>query len=499
MKKYPKRAVRFTLAWALWMLPFVPLAAEPSRQSGAGAAAKAQAAPNAVPRIIASLRAKNSAHAKLTRLCDDVGHRLSGSPALEKAVEWAAATMRADGLENVRTEPVMVRRWVRGEESATLVEPREVPLRMLGLGNSVGTPPEGITAEVVVARTVEDFEALGERVRGRIVLFANPMPAFDPKKGTGYGETVRFRLRGPKMAAEKGALAVLIRSVTANSLGAPHTGVTLYGDSKVKIPGAALSVEDAELLVRLTEAGRKVVVKLKMAARDAGEVPSANVIGEWRGREMPDEFVVIGGHLDSWDVGQGAHDDGAGVVMAMESLAALKRLGLRARRTLRVVLWTNEENGGAGAEQYALDHHAEMDRHVAALESDMGGFRPRGFGVSMKDKAAEARAVVALKRLVSPLASLGATTVLPDMAGADVGDLIEGGVPGMLLLVDESRYFDFHHSAADTVDKVDPVELTEATAAMAAIAWQLAESPGRIDAAIPDKPKRTAPKKAKTR
>lgn len=442
---------------------------------------KAQAKP--IERLVGSIREQNAAFAKLTRLCDDIGHRLSGSAALEHAVEWAATTMRADGLENVRTEPVMVRRWIRGAESARLVEPRPMDLVMLGLGNSVGTPPEGITAEVVLARTPAELDALGDRVRGRIVLFDNPMPSFDAERGTGYGETVGFRLRGPRLAAERGAVAVLIRSVTAHSLSTPHTGVTLYGDTKVRIPGAALTVEHAAHLARLLQAGQKVVVHLKMAARDAGEVPSANVIGEIRGREAPDEIVVIGAHLDSWDVGQGAHDDGAGVVMAMEAAAALRRLELRPRRTIRVVLWTNEENGGAGAEQYAADHRAELDRHIAALESDMGGFRPRGFGLDLEDAAAERAAIATLGRWMKPLAKAfpgRPPVLLPDMAGADVGPLVEHGVPGMLLLVDESKYFDYHHSPADTLDKVEPAALTEATAAMAAMAWVLAETPGRL-------------------
>ncbi len=459
--------------------------------AAAGAAAPPPPA-KAVERLVTSIRGQNLAYAKLTRLCDDVGHRISGSAALEHAVEWAAATMRADGLENVRTEPVMVRRWIRGAESARLVEPRPMDLVMLGLGNSVGTPPEGITAEVVLARTPAAFEALGDRVRGKIVLFDNPMPAYDPKRGTGYGETVGFRLRGPRLAAERGAVAVLIRSVTAHSLSTPHTGVTLYGDAKVRIPGAALTVEHAAHLARLVEAGQKVVVHLKMSARDAGEVPSANVIGEIRGRELPEEIVVIGGHLDSWDVGQGAHDDGAGVVMAMEAAAAMRRLDLRPRRTVRVVLWTNEENGGAGAVQYATDHRAELDRHVAAIESDMGGFRPRGFGIDLEDPAAEAAAAATLGRWMKPLAARfpgSPFRVAPGMAGADVAPLVERGVPGMLLLVDESTYFDYHHSPADTLDKVEPAALTEATAAMAGMAWLLAESPARLGPGAPRTPR----------
>ncbi len=443
-----------------------------------------------VTRIVTDIRKQNDAYRKLLALCDGIGTRISGSPALEKATEWAVAAMRADGLENVRTEPVMVRRWIRGEESAELLEPRPLALHMLGLGNSVGTPAEGLTGEVVVATDEKTFEALGDRVKGHIVLFDNPMPAFDSKKGTGYGDAVRFRISGPRLAAERGALAVLIRSVTAHSLGAPHTGVTVYGDTKVKIPGAALSVEDAALLDRLVTSGQKVVVRLKMGARDAGEVPSANVIGELRGRELPDEFVVIGGHLDSWDVGQGAHDDGAGVVMSMEAVAALRRLDARPRRTVRVVLFTNEENGGAGAGQYAIDHRAEVDRHVAAIETDMGGFRPRGFGIQMPDKAAQARALNVLRGLSGPLKPLGPLVFEGDRSGSDVGPLGAKGVPALMLLVDESRYFDVHHSPADTPEKVDPTELSEATAAMAAMAYVLADRPERIDAVVgkPAKP-----------
>jgi carboxypeptidase Q len=479
-KRCPVAPLRGALVLLLAMCASAALAAPPPAPRPPPSPEKA------VERLVGAIRTQNAAYAKLTRLCDDIGHRLSGSAALEHAVEWAATTMRADGLENVRTEPVTVRRWSRGSESARLVEPRPMDLVMLGLGNSVGTPPEGVTAEVLLARTPAELDALGDRVRGRIVLFDNAMPPFDPKRGTGYGETVGFRLRGPRLAAERGAVAVLIRSVTAHSLSTPHTGVTLYGETKVRIPGAALTVEHAALLARLIEAGQRVVVHLKMAARDAGTALSANVLGEVRGREAPDEIVVIGAHLDSWDVGQGAHDDGAGVVMALEAAAAMRRLDLRPRRTVRVVLWTNEENGGAGAEQYAADHGAELDRHVAALESDMGGFHPRGFGLDLEDAAAERTAVATLRRWMKPMAARfrdRTLTVAPDMAGMDVGPLVERGVPGMLLLVDESKYFDYHHSPADTLDKVDPAALTEATAAMAAMAWLLAETPGRLTAA----------------
>ena len=294
-------------------------------------------------RIIEAALAGNEAYDKLEALCDGIGHRLSGSPQLEQAVRWAARTLEADGQENVHLEPVMVPHWVRGDESLVMVQPRATPIAMLGLGGSVGTPPKGITAEVVVVRDEDELEALGDAARGRIVLFNNPMPPYDPERGAGYGRTVRFRGKGARIASEKGAVACLVRSVTAHSLRSPHTGAMGYGDAEVKIPAAAISTEEADLIARLRARDVRVVVTLKMEAKTLDLAPSANVIGELRGRAQPEEIVVIGGHLDSWDVGQGAHDDATGCVMAMEAINLLRRLNMIPRRTIRVVLWTNEE------------------------------------------------------------------------------------------------------------------------------------------------------------
>ena len=386
---------------------------------------------NEVQKIIDATLAKNDAWRKLEELCDDIGHRLSGSDALGRAVDWAVATLKADGQENVHPEPVMVPRWVRGAESLALVEPRELPLPMLGLGGSVPTPPGGLLGEVVVARDEAELDALGDRARGKIVLFNNPM---DPaQNGADYGKTVRFRGGGARLASAKGAVAFLVRSVTAASHRTPHTGMMSYKDAPAKIPGAAVTGEDADLMVRTIARGKRVVVRLTMGARDEGLAPSANVVAELRGREHPEEVVVIGGHLDSWDVGQGAHDDGGGVVVAMEAIRVLRQLGLRPRRTIRVVLWVNEENGLAGGEQYARDHAAELNNHVAAIEMDSGAD-------------------------LSPMPS----------------------VTGLGLNVDGAHYFDVHHSAADTLDKVDPRELSRCVAAMASLAWILAEMPGRL-------------------
>jgi Zn-dependent M28 family amino/carboxypeptidase len=355
---------------------------------------------------------------------------------------------------------------------------------MLGLGGSVGTPAEGITAEVVVVADEAGLEALGERARGRIALFNNAMPPYDPETGSGYGTAVRFRSNGARLAAAQGAVACLVRSVTASSLCTPHTGAMRYGDAAVKIPAAAVTIEDAELMARLTARGETVRVRLNMEARTLEDAPSGNVIGELRGRERPDEIVVIGGHIDAWDVGQGAHDDGAGCVMAMESLRLLRELGMVPRRTIRVVLWTNEENGLAGARAYAADHAAELPRHVAAIESDSGAFAPVGLSVECADAQRQAGAVAHLTQLAELLEPLGASSVETGFSGADLGPMRDAGVVLMGHRVEGSIYFNYHHSPADTLDKVDPDDLARNVAVMAITAYVLADMEERLGDAV---------------
>jgi carboxypeptidase Q len=443
----------------------------------------AAAPPPDVPaRLVAAAQGDDQAFRRLTELCDGVGHRLSGSPALDRAIEWARAAFEKDGHENVRLEPVTVKKWVRGDELATLVTPIRQPLAMVGLGGSVGTPRGGLEAEVVVAKDEAGVRALGPAARGKILLIDAPMPPYDEEKNaSGYGAVVDYRYDGPRLAAEVGAVAFLLRSLTERSLHTPHTGATRYEGAPRKVPAAAIATEDADLIHRLYDAGRRPVVRLKMGARDAGTAPSANVVAELRGRELPDEIVVIGAHLDSWDVGQGAHDDGAGVVMVIEALRHLRALGTPPRRTIRAVLWTNEENGLAGAMAYAQAHAAELPNHFTAIETDMGAFAPLGFGIEMVDEAKQAAAAERLTALMPALQPLGATRVFPGSSGADIIPLKRAGVPGMMLVVDERHYFDFHHSPADTLDKVDPAVLARGVAAMAVMAWTLAEAPGRLD------------------
>jgi carboxypeptidase Q len=436
-----------------------------------------------VDRIITGILAKNNAWEKLETLCDEIGHRLSGSAGLEKAIDWAIDVMKKDGHENVRKEAVEVKKWVRGAESARMIAPRVADLPILGLGGSIGTPSEGITAQVAVVEDEKGLDALGDKAVGKIILFNNPMPKYDPEKGSGYGHTVRFRVHGAKMASEKGAVAILIRSVTAHSLRSPHTGVMHYGEGVKKIPAAALTVEDAEMLARLFARGQVVKVTLKMSAKtEATPALSHNVIAELRGREKPDEIVVIGGHIDSWDAGQGAHDDGGGCVIAMEAISALRRLKIIPRRTIRVVLWTNEENGLAGAKAYAKAHASELSKHFAAIESDSGAFAPIGFGLDLKDDKDEARTAEVLEIYARLINRLRPQRVWAGFGGADVGPLRAQGVVAMGLRVEGSKYFNYHHSHADTLDKVDPRELSEGVASMAAMAFILAELPDKIDA-----------------
>ncbi len=417
-------------------------------------------------RIVAAALADDGAYRKLAHLTDRVGARLAGSPALERAVAWAADAMRADGHENVRAEPAMVPVWVRGVESAAIVRPVERPIAILALGGSSSTPPEGIEAPVVVVPDWPAFDALGDGARGKIVLFAWKMPPYGPQ-GSGYAEGSKFRVDGPQKAAARGAVAALVRSVTARSLGSPHTGMTKLDQP---FPAAAVSVEDAELLARLAAAG-EVRVRLKLGCRTLPDAQSANVVGEIVGRERPDEIVVVGGHLDSWDVGQGAHDDGAGVVTMMQALTVLRKLGLHPRRTIRAVLYTNEENGQKGADAYAAAHANE--RHVAALEADSGGFRPVGLGLKGGDErlAEKVRAAAAL------LAPIGPMKVSPGFGGTDIKPLGDNGVPLVGLEVEGSKYFDYHHSAADTLDKVDPKELAMDVAVAAVFAFVVADAP----------------------
>jgi carboxypeptidase Q len=432
-------------------------------------------------RIILAARDDKGAYAKLAELTDGIGNRASGSASLDKAIAWAAQRMKDDGLD-ARTEPVSIPVWQRGVEEAAVIAPIARPLTIIGLGGSVATPKGGITAPVVVVHDGKELEAKSAQVKGAIVVYNVAMAAWKPGVGSGYGDTYMYRSRGAARAAQFGAVASLTRSLTATSLGTPHTGGMRYDGAVSKIPTAALTVEDAELLDRLSRKG-PVSVRLRIDSQTLPDVQSANVIGELRGTEKADEVVLLAAHIDSWDVGQGAHDDGAGCVVMMQALAMIKRLGLTPRRTIRVVLFTNEEFGGRGGKVYADMHAAELGKTVFAVESDGGGYAPTGFTIDHVDRAARGRMRTRLTSIASLLRDLGATQIAEeDDVGSDIGPMKPAGVPQASLEVASRTYFDYHHSAADTLDKVNADDLAAMAAATAVMAYVIADMPDRIDA-----------------
>jgi carboxypeptidase Q len=419
-------------------------------------------------RLLGEATASTFAWDRLVALTDTIGNRISGSPALDRAIRWAVTEMKKDGLENVHTEKVMVPHWVRGAESADIVEPARHPLVMLGLGDSIGTPADGVQAEVLTVHSFEELDARAASARGKIVFFN---AAF-----TNYGESVRFRSAGPSRAARHGAVAVLVRSIGLNGLRLPHTGALTYTPDAPKIPAAAVTSEDADRLQRMADRGSRIVVRLKMEAHFEADAESANVVGEIRGREKPDEVVLVSGHLDSWDVGAGASDDGGGCVVTWEALRIMKKLNMRPRRTVRVVLWTNEENGGRGGLAYRDQHRTELNKHVMLLESDSGVSRPLGFGFSGNDNARDT-----VKAIATLLAGIAADQISIGGGGADIGpSMQESRAPGLSLDVDGSKYFLIHHTPADTVDKIDPVEMAKCAAAVAVMAYVVADLPQRL-------------------
>ena len=426
---------------------------------------------DAANRIIGAALADSAAWDRLARLTDTFGHRLSGSESLERAIDWIVTEMRKDGLDRPVKEPVMVPHWVRGTESAELVSPRRAPLPMLGLGMSVATPTAGITAPVLVVSTFEELTRRAAEAKGKIVLFDAPF--------TNYGATVQYRVSGAIEAAKVGAVAALIRSVAPYSIRSPHTGVTRYDTTGTvrPIPIAALTVEDAMMLHRMQDRGEPVVVKLVMGARTLPDARSHNVMAEITGAEHPEEVVVLGGHIDSWDVGTGAMDDAGGVVAAWEAVRIIKALGLRPRRTIRVVGWTNEENGGRGGDGYRDARGANVEQHVLAIESDGGVFRPRGFGFAGSDSA-----LAIVRRVATLLEAIDADSISTPGGGADIAPLMARGVPGMGLATEGERYFWYHHSPGDLVDKLDPADVARCVATMAVMAYVVADLPDRLPA-----------------
>ncbi len=427
-------------------------------------------------KLIDAALADTEGYNRLAYLCYRIGSRLSGSAALEKAIAWSAEQMKAAGLSNVRIIPTKVPHWERGAESGRMVAPLDKPLHMLGLGMSVGTPPGGITAGVVAVASFDELARLGrEKVQGKIVLYNEPY--------TGYGPTRVYRSSGASRAAALGAVAALVRSVTPLAMQAPHTGEMSYDDDQPRIPAAAVSPEDTMMMARLYADGVPVQVHIEMGAHMEPDADSGDVIGEIPGREKPEEVVVIGGHIDSWDVGQGAQDDGASIMACLQALALMNKLGLQPRRTIRVAFWVNEENGGRGADAYRAFVGDRIKGHVAAIEMDGGAEAPVGFGAG-----ADRNSLDMLRQIGSLLDRVGASQIAGGGGGADIAPLIRDGVPGLAERTVGTHYFDWHHSEADTLDKVDPQDFRKNMAALAVMGYVLADMPGRLHSAAGPRP-----------
>lgn len=418
------------------------------------------------------------AYRQVEHLSDNIGPRLSGSVQAAKAIDYVAAELKNLGCE-VTLEKVMVPHWVRGEETGALVqyagqaENTVQKIVLCALGPSVATSAQGLTAEVVVAGTFDELKAMSrDKVAGRIVLFNHLYDkemAAENRAFDAYNAAVVYRSDGPAEAARMGAVACLIRSVGNADYRLPHTGQTKYVDGVPKIPAAAVTAEDAELIAHLTKQG-PVKMKLVLTPQTFPDAPSANVVGDIKGSEHPEQIVVVSGHLDSWDLGTGAIDDGAGVAVSMEVANLLSKLHLRPKRTIRIIAWINEENGLAGSKQYASDHAAEIANHFAAIETDSGAGHPLGLYV---------KSLPETKRMLTPAAAIlsesgAGVLALAEHAGADISALEKAGVPAFAPIQDGRLYFNYHHTAADTLDKIVPRELAENSAVVAVAAYALA-------------------------
>jgi len=412
------------------------------------------------------------AYELLRSLTTEVGHRLAGSPGDRAAVAWAKREMERLGFDSVRTESVTVPHWVRGHTAGEILAPYPQEMVLIALGGSVGTPEGGLTAEVI---RVPDLEALDQlpdqRVRGKIVFIDKPTER--TQTGAGYGAAGVVRRNGPAQAGAKGAAAVLIRSIGTGNNRFAHTGATRYKDDVPRIPAAALAIPDADILATQFESGETVRFRLELGSHYRPDTTSANVIGEIRGRERPDEIVLLGAHLDSWDVGTGAHDDGAGCATVMSVANLIANLPQAPRRTIRVVLFANEEFGLSGARAYAEAHADELPNHQLAMESDLGADRVWAFATRVDAVALpEAERIAAL---LEPLEIewLGNQA----RGGADLIPLRPARVPRADLRQDASRYFDLHHTIDDTFDKIDPESLAQNVAAYTTVAYWAAETP----------------------
>src|SRR5437867_6829095 len=483
------RSEQFCVISLLWLSLFLR-ASGVDAQHTPSEASHSNASPSATPAVfspqtLADLKrlqqaALNSEYAyrQVAHLANNIGPRLTGSAQAAKAVEYVANELKAIGCE-LQLEKVMVPHWVRGEETAALIEfPGQAQnttqkIVLCALGDSVATPPEGIEADVIALRNFDELKSMPrDKVAGKIVLFNysfDKQMAAEGRGGEAYGEAVVYRSDGPSAAARQGVVACLIRSVGGADYRLPHTGQTDYAADAPKIPAAAVTAEDADLIADLVQQG-PVKMKLVLTPQTLPNVESANVIADIKGTEHPEQMMIVSGHLDSWDMGRGALDDAAGVGVSMETANLIQKLHLKPRRTIRVIAWMNEENGLAGSKQYAKDHEKEIPNHFAAMETDNGAGHPIGIHVKGKFE---------IKKLLAPVLALlqesgAGGTNFSEHIGADIEPLEKAGIPAFSPLQDSRFYFNYHHTAADTLDKIVPKELAENSAVVAVAAYALA-------------------------
>ena len=411
---------------------------------------------------------ENQSYNRLATFVDRYGPRISGSTNLEESIDHMLYLLQEDELDNVHGEEVNVTHWVRGKEKAQLLEPRLAELSILGLGSSIGTPPDGITADAVVMRSFDELEERKDEVKDRIVIFN---PTF-----VSYGVTVAYRAYGASKASKYGAVATLIRTIAPFSIYSPHTGLQDYDSSVTPIPSACITIEDANMLDRLERAGERLSIHLSMEAENLPMASSRNTVAEITGSTYPEQVVVVSGHLDSWDVGQGAMDDGGGAFISWQALSIIKGMGLTPKRTLRLVMWTDEESGGVGSQQYYQLHRNKSENYSILFESDEGVFLPYGIQFS---GSPEAKAI--MQQIGQLLVSINASEVYDNGGGTDVDWWRADKVPTASLANHNEHYFWYHHSHADTMDVLDPVEMNLCSAVWAVYAYVLAD----IDNVLP--------------
>jgi carboxypeptidase Q len=428
-----------------------------------------------VRKIFNEALSNGKSYENLEYLCKKIGGRLSGSPQSLAAVEYTKKLMESLKLDTVYLQPVMVPQWIRGKkEIARVLKSRKhgaLNLRICALGNTIGTGEPGITAEVIEVKSIAELAQLGkEKINGKIVFFNRPLDPTKINTFQAYSGAVDQRSSGPSEAAKYGAIAVIVRSMTTRLDIYPHTGGARYLANVPKIPAVAVATIDAEMLSGLLKTEPDLKIFLKTSSEMLQDVLSYNVIGEIRGTEKPDEIIVVGGHLDSWDQGEGAHDDGAGCVQSIEVLRIIKSLGIKPKRTIRAVMFMNEENGLRGGTKYAEIAQNKKEVHIAGIESDAGGFSPRGFGIDGSDE--KIAKITSWKSLLAPY---GVYDIARGGGGADIGPLKSQGTTLIGLLPDSQRYFDYHHTSIDTFEQVNKRELELGGAAMTALAILISE------------------------